>query len=539
MNIGKICDYLYDIGILEMNSIDDFLKYNKNISQKKFLNNSDSIVLTLSSYLEQKFNSKQSLNKLSANVINSFSDNIIINRYRSLKIIYNILISKLRMRYLLLFTKINFFIYNKYNNEIKDKFNNNIKKGKIERHTKTKKYNDINENNKINDNPEKEKISNDNRNNQRNIKLNYNYDLCQQNSPDLCEYNNDLDIDNEKENMDDKVNYMFVSDDENIINKIKKNKDTINKTNSSRKTNKLHNRFHSDFNAEEFYEKEKYNEKMREDKIKKLQYQKAMEDLNRYPFFPLINAYSKELIENKNKKQIKNYKERINSAFSSDKEIDKKKVSQNLIKKYKSITLKLQPKINIKTEIKKEKEKSKKNNEEQKNNITIQRPKKTITKEIIERIAKPTQINIIREEKRKEEEQKSLKKKNKKKKTKKINSKIKEEEKEKEHKEKEEEKEDKKDDGKEEEKVEEVKNEEKKEEEDEKEEKKEEEDKKEEKKEEVSQSYRGDIKESNISASLDMERLMNEGNMNLLEQLQNNGGLQSEALNRILNEKNK
>ena len=108
MNIGKICDYLYDIGILEMNSIDDFLKYNKNISQKKFLNNSDSIVLTLSSYLEQKFNSKQSLNKLSANVINSFSDNIIINRYRSLKIIYNILISKLRMRYLLLFTKINF-----------------------------------------------------------------------------------------------------------------------------------------------------------------------------------------------------------------------------------------------------------------------------------------------------------------------------------------------------------------------------------------------------------------------------------------------
>ena len=32
---------------------------------------------------------------------------------------------------------------------------------------------------------------------------------------------------------------------------------------------------------------------------------------------------------------------------------------------------------------------------------------------------------------------------------------------------------------------------------------------------------------------------MNEGNMNLLEQLQNNGGLQSEALNRILNEKNK
>ena len=123
------------------------------------------------------------------------------------------------------------------------------------------------------------------------------------------------------------------------------------------KTNKLHNRFHSDFNAEEFYEKEKYNEKMREDNIKKLQYQKAMEDLNRYPFFPLINAYSKELIENKNKKQIKNCKERINSAFSSDKEIDKKKVSQNLIKKYKSITLKLQPKIIIKTEIKKEKEK--------------------------------------------------------------------------------------------------------------------------------------------------------------------------------------
>ena len=166
MEIGKVCDYLYDIGVLEMDSIDDFLKLNLNISLKKSNKNSDKLILTLSSYLCQKFNSKQSLNKLSENIINSFSEHIIINRYRGLKILYNILISKLRMKYISFFSKINFYIFYKFNNDNNKKFEKKNNERKFnEKYIQENNSNQINENNK--------------KNNEKKLLLNYNYDIRQ------------------------------------------------------------------------------------------------------------------------------------------------------------------------------------------------------------------------------------------------------------------------------------------------------------------------------------------------------------------------
>jgi hypothetical protein len=153
MNIGKICDYLYDIGILDINSIEDFLLLHENISLKNANKDNNNIALTLTTYLTQKFSSKQSLNNLSENIINSFSNHIVIKRYNSLKVLYNILVSKLRARYTLFFSKINFFIFKKFNrqNNIDKKNKNIIEEGKIVKKNKDKNDKNINENKEISD----------------------------------------------------------------------------------------------------------------------------------------------------------------------------------------------------------------------------------------------------------------------------------------------------------------------------------------------------------------------------------------------------
>ena len=123
MNIGKICDYLYDIGILELDSIKDFLNLYSNLTLDKTRDNSTNIIMALSSYLSKKMKSEQDLNKLSENIITSFSNQNIINRYKSLKIIIKIFNSKLNMRYSSFFREINLYTFKKfiYENNRKNK----------------------------------------------------------------------------------------------------------------------------------------------------------------------------------------------------------------------------------------------------------------------------------------------------------------------------------------------------------------------------------------------------------------------------------
>ena len=220
MNIGKICDYLYDIGILDINSIEDFLLLHENISLKNVNKDNNNIALTLTTYLTKKFNSKQSLNNLSENIINSYSNHIVIKRYNGLKVLYNILVSKLRSRYTLFFSKINFFIFKKFNNKNNNnkKDKNIIEEGKIIKKNKDK---NINENKEISD-----KENNINDKNNKNVikenerKLNYDYNLYELSN-------------NPKENINNKSN-----EEENIEN----NHDINNK--------KIEDNFSSEINEE-------------------------------------------------------------------------------------------------------------------------------------------------------------------------------------------------------------------------------------------------------------------------------------------------
>ena len=198
MNALKLCYYLSDTGLLEEESIENFGKIYKNINKNKSGNNYENIKYTLNSYLEQKVKSKESLNNCSENIIKAFSDNLIINRYNALNLLYNILFLKLRELYIIIFSKINFFIFKRYNNDINNK--NEIKKGKIK---KNKNYKDNNnENNSNNENNINNEDINLNDSKEYKITLNFDYDLNKE--PPPLDYYKYLRIKNQEKEEEEK-----------------------------------------------------------------------------------------------------------------------------------------------------------------------------------------------------------------------------------------------------------------------------------------------------------------------------------------------
>ena len=108
MTLEKICEYFNDIGILQLDNIDKFLKIYKQISQNNFKNKSDKLILALFTYITLISKNEQQLYDICKNIINSFTNNQILHRYRALYIINNIINTKLKSTYVSFFTKLNF-----------------------------------------------------------------------------------------------------------------------------------------------------------------------------------------------------------------------------------------------------------------------------------------------------------------------------------------------------------------------------------------------------------------------------------------------
>ena len=94
MNMQQLCDYLNEIGIIDMNNIKYFLHItthmiNNNKSQKSI---SDIYKIALFTYIKRISENNKSLYFTCANIINSYKRYIILKKYNSLflfkKIIY-------------------------------------------------------------------------------------------------------------------------------------------------------------------------------------------------------------------------------------------------------------------------------------------------------------------------------------------------------------------------------------------------------------------------------------------------------------------
>ena len=109
MSIEKICEYLNDIGILQLENINNFLKIYTKISQNKFKNKSDNLILALFSYITLISKNEQHLYDICKNIVNSFTNNQILYRYRGIYMLNNIFKTKLYSRYISFFLKLNSF----------------------------------------------------------------------------------------------------------------------------------------------------------------------------------------------------------------------------------------------------------------------------------------------------------------------------------------------------------------------------------------------------------------------------------------------
>ena len=124
MKIQKICEYLSDIGILQIDDINRFLKIYTQLSQNKYKNNLDKLILALFSYITLVSKSEQQLYEICKNIVNNFSNNQVLNRYKSLNIFNNIIRTKIHSRYILFLFKLNSYIFNN-KSKIKNIINNN------------------------------------------------------------------------------------------------------------------------------------------------------------------------------------------------------------------------------------------------------------------------------------------------------------------------------------------------------------------------------------------------------------------------------
>ena len=109
MSVEKICEYFNDIGILQLDEMNKFLKIYTQISKNKFKNKSDKIILALFSYITQISKNEKLLYETCKNIVNSFSNNQILHRYRAIYMINNIIKSKIYSRYISFFSKLIFF----------------------------------------------------------------------------------------------------------------------------------------------------------------------------------------------------------------------------------------------------------------------------------------------------------------------------------------------------------------------------------------------------------------------------------------------
>ena len=119
MKIEKICEYFNDIGILQLENINRFLKIYTQLSQNKYKNKSDKLILALFSYITLISKNEQQLYDICKNIVNCFSNNLILYRYRALNMFNNIFKNKIHLKYILFLSKLNSYIYNKNRKKIK------------------------------------------------------------------------------------------------------------------------------------------------------------------------------------------------------------------------------------------------------------------------------------------------------------------------------------------------------------------------------------------------------------------------------------
>ena len=121
MKIEKICEYFNDIGILEVNNIDSFLRIYSQLNTKRFRNKMEQLKLALFSYIKTVSRNDSNLYNLCKNIVDGFTNNQIVQKYRSLYVMNNILKTKIISQYAHVFNKLNKYAFKNQKRKIQNR----------------------------------------------------------------------------------------------------------------------------------------------------------------------------------------------------------------------------------------------------------------------------------------------------------------------------------------------------------------------------------------------------------------------------------
>lgn len=140
MKIKKICEYLCDIGLLEIKDINYFLQIYSQIENNKCKRELDKLKISLFSYFNIVSKNDNQLFKLCRNIVDSFINNKIILKYRTLNSLYNLLNNKINILHSIFFYKLNIHILKRKKNKfiVQPVY---YKTNKLEKHSKNKDNN--------------------------------------------------------------------------------------------------------------------------------------------------------------------------------------------------------------------------------------------------------------------------------------------------------------------------------------------------------------------------------------------------------------
>ena len=108
MNLEKICEYLSEIGILGYENINTFLNIYSKLNKQNYSHKENKIIETLKIYLTNNFIKNNQVSKLCASIISSYINYQLILKFQSLNNMNNLLLSKLRNKYILFFLNLSF-----------------------------------------------------------------------------------------------------------------------------------------------------------------------------------------------------------------------------------------------------------------------------------------------------------------------------------------------------------------------------------------------------------------------------------------------
>jgi len=144
MKIKKICEYLSEIGILELKDLNYFLKIYSEIENNKCKREIDRLKICLFIYINSISKNDNHLFKICRNIIDSYLNTQLVFKYKALNSFNNIFKLKLKSLFNLFFYKLNLFVLNKKKskfivqpvyyrqNKLENHNENNINKSKEE-----------------------------------------------------------------------------------------------------------------------------------------------------------------------------------------------------------------------------------------------------------------------------------------------------------------------------------------------------------------------------------------------------------------------